>query len=65
MNEEKSIYTPEVEEHLDLTPKAKMLAALNRTGKHVYEGTVPANVKSARREKNKVARVSRRKNRGQ
>lgn len=64
MEGEKSIYTPEVEESLGLTPQAKMLAALNRTGKHVYEGTVPANVKSARRAKNKVARISRRKNRG-
>lgn len=63
MNTEKSIYTPEVEEHLDLTPQAMMLAALNRTGKHVYEGTVPVAEVARRRAKNKVARISRRKNR--
>lgn len=32
--------------------------------KHIYAGTVPAHVKARRRAKNKVARVSRRKNRG-
>ncbi len=40
-----------------------MLLALDRRGKHVYAGTVPERVKSKRRAKNKVARVSRRKNR--
>lgn len=34
-------------------------------GQHIYAGTVPAHVKARRRAKNKVARVSRRKNRGQ
>lgn len=40
-----------------------ILLALNRTGKHIYAGTVPAHVKAARRAKNKVARYSRRQNR--
>lgn len=31
---------------------------------HIYAGTVPAHVKARRRAKNKVARVSRRRNRG-
>jgi hypothetical protein len=42
-----------------------ILFALNNTGKHVYAGTVPAHVKARRRAANKVARVSRRINRGQ
>lgn len=33
--------------------------------KHIYMGTVPAKVKARRRAANKVARVSRRRNRGQ
>jgi hypothetical protein len=38
-----------------------ILAAMQ--GKHVYEGTVPADVKAKRRAKNKLARKSRRNNR--
>lgn len=38
----------------------KMLLAMNHTGKHVYQGTVPLAVKQRRRAKNKVARASRR-----
>ena len=40
-----------------------LLVALNRTGKHIYEGTVPAAVKARRRAKDKVARASRKRNR--
>lgn len=38
----------------------KMLLALARTGKHVYQGTVPGAVKSRRRAASKQARVARR-----
>ncbi|WP_169813032.1 hypothetical protein [Nocardia niwae] len=41
-----------------------ILAGLNRKGKHVYGLTVPDDVKQQRRAKNKVARKSRRQNRG-
>jgi hypothetical protein len=37
-----------------------MLVALANTGKHLYEGTVPAAVKAQRRTKNKAARAARR-----
>lgn len=37
-----------------------MLLALGDTGKHVYQGTVPAHVKAKRRAQNKSARVARR-----
>lgn len=37
-----------------------MLLALNHTGKHIYEGTVPAAVVAKRRAKNKAARAARR-----
>lgn len=40
------------------------LAALNRSGQHIYGGTVPAHVVARRRAANKVARASRRANRG-
>jgi hypothetical protein len=40
-----------------------ILLGLNRTGKHIYGGTVPAAEKDRRRKANKVARESRRKNR--
>jgi hypothetical protein len=40
-----------------------MLYALNWTGRHVYQGTVPAKVVARRRAANKVARASRRHNR--
>lgn len=36
-----------------------MLVALARTGKHIYEGTVPAGVKARRRRKGKAARLAR------
>lgn len=42
------------------SPSTKMLLALSATGKHVYQGTVPAAVKARRRAKNKVARRARR-----
>ena len=42
----------------------QILVGLNRTGKHIYGGTVPAAEIAKRRAKNKVARASRRKNRG-
>lgn len=41
-----------------------MLLALNRTGKHIYEGTVDPVTVAKRRAANKVARRSRRINRG-
>ena len=37
-----------------------MLVALAETGKHVYQGTVPAAVVRERRRRNKAARVARR-----
>lgn len=40
-----------------------VLLALGRTGKHVYGGTVPYKVKMYRRERNRVARQSRKINR--
>ena len=40
-----------------------ILIGLNRTGKHVYGGTVPPAVVARRRAANKVARKSRRANR--
>lgn len=41
-----------------------MSRALDRPGKHVYAGTVPATVVKRRRAANKTARASRRANRG-
>jgi hypothetical protein len=41
---------------------SRMVLAMLQT-KHVYQGTVPAHVKEARRRKNKAARRSRRINR--
>lgn len=40
-----------------------ILYALNRTGKHVYAGTVPAATIANRRAKSKAARLARRKSR--
>lgn len=40
-----------------------ILLALNRSGKHIYSGTVTEKVKASRRVKNKLARKSRRTNR--
>ncbi|MFE7744417.1 hypothetical protein [Nocardia sp. NPDC057455] len=46
------------------TPMAQgILHGLQRM-RHMYEGTVPEHVKAKRRAKNKVARKSRRNNRG-
>lgn len=48
------------------TPNAyqfRILAALNKMGYHIYGGTVDPQVVAKRRAANKVARVSRRKNR--
>lgn len=42
----------------------RILLGLNRTGKHIYAGTVPAATIAKRRARNKVARASRRVNRG-
>lgn len=36
-----------------------ILAGLNRTGKHIYAGTVPAATKARRRAANKAARKAR------
>lgn len=36
-----------------------LLLALNRTGKHIYEGTVPAAVKAKRRAAGKRAKAAR------
>lgn len=44
--------------------KTGFLIALRNTGKHVYPGTVDGVEKAKRRAKNKVARKSRRVNRG-
>lgn len=41
-----------------------ILAGLNKTGKHIYGGTVQAHEKARRRARNKTARKSRRQNRG-
>lgn len=41
------------------------LGGLNRAGRHVYGGTVPAAVVDRRRKANRAARASRRVNRGQ
>jgi hypothetical protein len=45
--------------------QSRILLALNQTGKHIYGGTVTAKEKARRRAANKVARMSRRANRGQ
>lgn len=44
-------------------PTARLLYALNHSGKHIYAGTVPAAEKARRRAANRVARKSRRINR--
>jgi hypothetical protein len=41
-----------------------ILGGLNRTGRHIYGGTVAQHVVDRRRAANKVARASRRHNRG-
>ena len=40
-----------------------VLIGLNRTGKHIYGGTVPPEIVARRRAANKMARKSRRANR--
>ena len=47
-----------------LTYQQLILVALNRLDKHIFSGTVPKKVIAQRRARNKVARVSRRNNRG-
>lgn len=42
----------------------QMLGILNMLGYRMYEGTVPAKVKARRRAKNRVAKQSRKVNRG-
>lgn len=44
-------------------PAVGLLFALARSGKPIYEGTVPDHVIARRRARNKVARASRRANR--
>ena len=57
------------EQDIDVTVAAPararlgILLALNRTGRHVYGGTVPEHVINKRRTRNRVARRSRRINR--
>jgi hypothetical protein len=41
-------------------PTTQMLLAISATGKHLYQGTVPAHVKARRRRQNKAARLARR-----
>jgi len=41
----------------------EILFALNRTARHIYAGTVPAETIAKRRARNKVARASRKLNR--
>lgn len=58
--------TPQVEDTISAqrTPYGvAILLGLNRTGRHIYEGTVPAVTKAARRRKNKAVRSARRANR--
>lgn len=59
---------PSVQEALTVTPEQstafRFLHALNRKGAQIYEGTVPSHVIARRRARNKVARASRRLNRG-
>jgi len=43
-----------------VTQPTRMLLAIAATGKHLYEGTVPAAVKARRRAANKTARKARR-----
>lgn len=59
--------TPNVEGGGNIEPSkssVEMLTALNRNAKHVYGGTVSEKTKNFRRAKNRVARKSRRANRG-
>jgi hypothetical protein len=44
----------------DSPARKDMLLALNYSGKHVYEGTVPTAIVAKRRAKNKAARAARR-----
>lgn len=52
-----------VEEHRDAKTATLNALQAQRTGKHVYAGTVPAHVVAKRRARNKVAKASRRANR--
>jgi len=44
-------------------PSTQMLMAISATGKHLYQGTVPAHIKARRRAANKAARIARKANR--
>lgn len=65
---------PQKDRGVDVAPKARtlnpslsslqMLLALNRSGKPIYNGSVPGAVKAKRRARGKAARASRRLNRG-
>lgn len=46
------------------TPSNKALVALNESGRHIYGGTVSAGEKNRRRAANRVAKKSRKANRG-
>lgn len=51
---------PAVEETAQQSPYGlAILLELNRSGRHVYEGTVPAAIKARRRAVNKRARAAR------
>ena len=49
--------------NLENTFQRCILFGLQRTGRHVYAGTVPASLKAHRRAASKAARVARRANR--
>ena len=54
------MHTSQKAENNPSPARRAMLLALNYTGKHIYEGTVPAAVKARRRAANKAARRARR-----
>lgn len=58
-------YFDRLRDHDKATVKGdvRAIVSLNRTGKLIYPGTVPAHVKARRRAANKVARRSRALNR--
>ena len=47
------------EEEKTLSPSTKMLLAMSRLRKPIYQGTVPAHVKASRRRKDRAARRAR------
>lgn len=52
--------TPDLADKPGFRESTRMLLAMSRLGKPVYEGTVPAHVKTRRRAANKAARKARR-----